>query len=293
MKVKHMAWNAPIARWVLILILSGVLLASLFYQAAASANPQTVDDGRAIFDLKCKACHTVGGGDLVGPDLDGVTERRDLAWLTRFIHEPDVVIAEGDPIATELLAKYNNVAMPNLALSEPEVESLLAYFNSGESSAPVAVDLPPGDSRRGEALFTGGRSLQNGGTPCLSCHSVGGVGALGGGNLGPDLTKVYSRFGEAGLGSSLQNIAFPTMLNIYINKPLTDQEVADLVAFFERADGTQHAGAAQQSTSAFWIAGGVGALLLFGVMAIFWPRQRESISDRLRKNAGITARRDS
>jgi len=122
---------------------------------------------------------------------------------------------------------------------------------------------------------------------------VGGVGALGGGNLGPDLTKVYSRFGEAGLGSSLQNIAFPTMLNIYINKPLTDQEVADLVAFFEQADGTQHAGAAQQSTSTFWIAGGVGALLLFGVMAVFWPRQRESVSDRLRKNAGITARRDS
>lgn len=293
MKVKHMAWNAPIARWVLILILSGVLLASLFYQAAAAANPQTVDDGRAIFDLKCKACHTVGGGDLVGPDLDGVTERRDLAWLTRFIHEPDVVIAEGDPIATELLAKYNNVAMPNLALSEPEVESLLAYFNSGEINAPVAVDLPPGDNRRGEALFTGGHSLQNGGTPCMSCHSVGGVGALGGGNLGPDLTKVYSRFGEAGLGSSLQNIAFPTMLNVYINKPLTDQEVADLVTFFQQADDTQKAGTAQQSTSAFWIAGGVGTLLLFGVMAIFWPRQRESLSDRLRKNAEITARRDS
>ena len=293
MKVKHMAWNAPIARWVLILLLSGVLLASLFYQAAAAANPQTVDDGRAIFDLKCKACHTVGGGDLVGPDLDGVTERRDLAWLTRFIHEPDVVIAEGDPIATELLAKYNNVAMPNLALSEAEVESLLAYFNSGEINAPVAVDLPPGDNRRGEALFTGGHSLQNGGTPCMSCHSVGGVAALGGGNLGPDLTKVYSRLGEAGLGSSLQNIAFPTMLNVYINKPLTDQEVADLVTFFQHADDTQKAGTAQQSTSAFWIAGGVGTLLLFGVMAIFWPRQRESLSDRLRKNAEITARRDS
>jgi len=116
---------------------------------------------------------------------------------------------------------------------------------------------------------------------------------LGGGNLGPDLTKVYSRFGEAGLGSSLQNIAFPTMLNVYINKPLTDQEAADLVTFFQHADDTQKAGTAQQSTSAFWIAGGVGTLLLFGVMAIFWPRQRESLSDRLRKNAEITARRDS
>jgi len=36
--------------------------------------------------------------------------------------------AEGDPIATALFAKYNNVPMPNLRLSGIEVAGLLSYL---------------------------------------------------------------------------------------------------------------------------------------------------------------------
>jgi len=283
MEVKRNIWNTPTAKWTLILFLSGFLLLVYFFGATASADPQSLDEGRAIFEQKCKSCHTIGSGVLVGPDLQGVTDRRERAWLVRFISEPDVLIAEGDPIVTELLPEYNNVAMPNLNLSSTEVEALIAYLESGESSAPAPVELPPGDTLRGAAHFTGQRTFQNGGTPCLGCHSVGGVGAVGGGILGPDLTQVYSRLGEAGLGNSLANIAFPTMLNVYIGKPLQDQEIADLVAYFKQANNTQEAGIAQQSTGVFWIAGGVGAVLLFGVLAIFWPSQRQSLSEKLRR----------
>jgi protein SCO1/2 len=83
-----------------------------------------------LFQSRCGACHTVGNGDKVGPDLAGVTTRRDRAWLTRYLAEPDRVRAEGDPIATALFAKYRNVPMPNLRLSNIEIAGLLSYLET-------------------------------------------------------------------------------------------------------------------------------------------------------------------
>ena len=98
-----------------------------------------------FFQSRCGACHTIGDGDRVGPDLAGVTKRRDRAWLSRYLAEPDRMRAEGDPIATALFAKYNNVPMPNLRLSGIEVAGLLSYLEaqggggrgSQQEAAPV------------------------------------------------------------------------------------------------------------------------------------------------------------
>ena len=81
-----------------------------------------------LFRSQCGACHTIGQGDKVGPDLSGVTTRRERAWLERYLAEPEKVLREGDPIATALFQKYNNVRMPNLGLSRDEVSMLLAYL---------------------------------------------------------------------------------------------------------------------------------------------------------------------
>ena len=43
---------------------------------------------------------------------------------------PDQMLAEKDPIAMELYAKYKNVAMPNLRLNELEVTSLIDFMDS-------------------------------------------------------------------------------------------------------------------------------------------------------------------
>ncbi len=48
-----------------------------------------------------------------------------------------------------------------------------------------------GNDEAGRKLFTGETSFSSGGPPGMSCHNVG-VGALGGGSLGPDLTKVWA-----------------------------------------------------------------------------------------------------
>ena len=89
-----------------------------------------VDDkpGQALFIKACSGCHSVGKGDRVGPDLDGVTLRRDHSWLTRFISTPDKVIAGKDPIAMELVQKFPGVQMPSIGLSEQDAGDVIAYL---------------------------------------------------------------------------------------------------------------------------------------------------------------------
>jgi nitrite reductase (NO-forming) len=101
----------------------------------------SAEQGEAIFEAKCSACHFIGAGIRVGPDLQGVTERRDREWLARWIAEPDRMLAEGDPIATELLAQFHNVPMPNLQLSPADVENVIAYL---ENPTGEAADIPLG-----------------------------------------------------------------------------------------------------------------------------------------------------
>lgn len=95
--------------------------------------------GQALFVKACGSCHTVGRGDLVGPDLDGVFARRERAWLTRFLLAPDVMRIQKDPIALALSARYQGVVMPNLGLSETDVSDLFAYL---ESQQTTAMDRP-------------------------------------------------------------------------------------------------------------------------------------------------------
>lgn len=88
--------------------------------------------GQYLFDTRCAACHTFGKASELGPDLAGVTNRRDRQWLTRWLAEPDRMLAEGDPIAIEQFNRYNKVPMPNLRLSAVDVAALLDYLELRE-----------------------------------------------------------------------------------------------------------------------------------------------------------------
>jgi protein SCO1/2 len=104
----------------------------------AEAKPITVPNGQRLFVSKCSACHTVGKGDKLGPDLAGVTDRRERAWLVRYIQEPDEVLASGDPIASALHSKYKKIGMPNLRLGSSDVHDLVEFLQS----APVRARAP-------------------------------------------------------------------------------------------------------------------------------------------------------
>lgn len=94
------------------------------------------DKGLYLFKTRCSACHTVGKGDGIGPDLAGVTAARDHAWLARFLTAPDEVLESKDPIATALYIKYKKIKMPNLKLGEKDVTALIKYLTENGSTKP-------------------------------------------------------------------------------------------------------------------------------------------------------------
>lgn len=281
----------------LTLILFGLAIFAVPVQAgslAQAAGPGPQDgqsaQGAQIFQTKCTACHTIGKGKLVGPDLKDVTQRRDAQWIKSFITDPNKMFSN-DPTAQQLLKENNNVKMPTLGLSPAEVDALIAYLGGPSpisGGGTVTGTVAAGNALGGGQIFQGTLGLSGGGPACIACHTVGGTGTLGGGALGPDLTHVAQRYGQPGLAAALQTIAFPTMVGPFTNRPLSPTEQADLVAFFVQADQQQVAvppitpGALTTNTWLVLAIASGGTAALFIVLSLFWPRQRQSISARLR-----------
>lgn len=115
-------------RWFFGLFASLTLAATAYAQAPA-------DPGGALFEQMCVACHTVGGGNRVGPDLAGVTRRRDEAWLERMIREPDRLVAEGDPVVTALIKRYNGIVMPRLGLDAAQARAIVGHLRHLDAGA--------------------------------------------------------------------------------------------------------------------------------------------------------------
>jgi mono/diheme cytochrome c family protein len=231
--------------------------------------------GKQIFQEKCVACHTVGNGNLVGPDLKGVTEKEPREWLQQWISAPDAMVAKKDPTAISLLHQFHDVQMPNLGLSPSDVSALLAFLANpgatGTTAAAPGAAAVQGDPEIGKDLFTGVVRYANGGPPCMACHSVGGIGALGGGQLGPDLTEVVARYGgAAAVNAFVAGTPTPTMKAVWSQHPLTDQERANVVAFLGQAE------VSQRPAQAIWQLLGVavlGLVILLTIAGLRWQNR--------------------
>lgn len=75
----------------------------------------------------CEACHTIGKGKRAGPDLAGVTVRREVDWLRRWLKNTNEML-ESDSTARAMLAEYNGVRMPGQKLSDQDVDALIHYL---------------------------------------------------------------------------------------------------------------------------------------------------------------------
>jgi mono/diheme cytochrome c family protein len=255
-------------RFHLVVLVTASALTGLPMTGVPSLVGQTTDQGQELFEEKCTACHSLGSDRMVGPGLAGVGERRDREWLVAFVTTPDRLIAEGDSIATRLLAEYQ-VPMPNLGVTAGEADLGLAYIaGAGDAVAITLGDaptFPAGDPKMGERLFTGERQLVNGGPSCISCHSINTLQLLGGGTLAKDLTLAAATYGD-GLLTVLDQAPFPVMQDIFKERALTPQEVADLAAFLAQVD----AGSADRSRVAFPLAGVVGTFFLLVLTGVVW-----------------------
>jgi len=269
-------------RWSVLLVIMGIMLSATTILAQAAPSRQGTGDGEKLFKAKCAACHVIGKKAL-GPDLKGVTDRRDNAWLKAWIKSPKAVLAAGDPIATGLLKEFK-LQMSELNLSDAEIDSVIAYLAT-TGTAPVATPAPAlqGNADNGRALFTAKQRLTNGGPACIACHSVTGIGALGGGALGPDLTDAYTRLGGDALVDWLASPPPPTMGPLWSSTPMTDQERADLVAFLKEVSGIQERPASALGMLA--ILSGGGGILLIVIAHLLWQRRLAGVRGPMVANA--------
>jgi nitrite reductase (NO-forming) len=125
--------------------------------ATLTPNDPVAVQGKLTFENRCLACHSIGGGDKLGPDLYGVTKRQSVAWLTRWLENPDPML-KSDPDAKKLLAKYK-VPMPNQNMTPEGIKQVIAYFQWADANVhPQGGEQPepatPGASKPPSQTFS-------------------------------------------------------------------------------------------------------------------------------------------
>jgi mono/diheme cytochrome c family protein len=265
------------------LTLAVVVALGLAFSSAAVRGQETAQ----FFRQNCFSCHTIGGGRLTGPDLKDVAQRKERDWLINFIQNPTAVLNSGDAYALQLKEEARGAVMPAIpGMTRDRADALLQWIEAEsaleESSFQgIVVSTEPyteQEIEQGRRYVLGTARLANGGAACISCHSVRNMGALGGGRLGPDLTRVYQRLGggapRKNLTAWLTAPATATMAPVFRSHPLTKEEVHVLVAFFEHS--SQAGGESDASGSlAYLLLGVIVAVCgLAGMDAIWRSRFR-------------------
>lgn len=247
---------------------------------ATSSWAQTT--GEQLFQSTCAACHTLGGGRLVGPDLAGVTERRSQTWLSSFIQSSQSLVKSGDADAVAIFEQFSSMVMPDFPLTEAQITQLLAYLGSTASNADAVADASNPEEPavteplsmqhvlRGQELFQGTTRFVNSGPSCNACHDVKHDAVIGGGILAAELTTVFSRMGGSGVGAILGQAPFPVMQAAYKKNALTDDEITYLVAFLQDADEHHLLQQPRDYGMGLFVSGAVGAGAVYLLFAFIW-----------------------
>ncbi len=181
-------------------------------------------EGEHLMDqLGCRRCHiTAGRGNALASNLDGAAARKTAK---------EIVLSIRQPVAT----------MPKFGLDDERITILINMIFAGSEgrdmniSAPVKVHFN-NSGNKSEDIFS---------KKCGSCHRVvtGHLGALGSGDIGPNLSGLFSPYypnsfkngggwSAGNLGDWLKN---PRDLRVWARMQpviLNEKEMAELVATF-------------------------------------------------------------
>ena len=260
-------------------------------------NSLQAQDGEQLYQ-QCRACHTIGQGKLLGPDLMDVTKKRDVVWVKNFIKSSQSMIKSGDPDAIAIFEEFNNLVMIDYPLPEADIEAIIKYIDSfsspnvedeaeasGEDSLSAiknadylaSIDTDEIEAN-GKALFEGSRSFKNGGASCISCHHVNADEGVQGGLLAKDLTQSFSRIGGmAGIKGIIDFPPYPAMKDAYTNAAISEEESVQLQVFLMRADKKN--AMTDSSVSSFMKQGIVGMLVLLVIISLLWfKRKKRSVN---------------
>ncbi|MBN1650062.1 MAG: c-type cytochrome [Bacteroidales bacterium] len=263
-----------------------VLLIILFFTSTIQA--QEAGD---LFTIHCGACHSIGRGKLVGPDLKDITTRRDADWLLRFIKSPQDLINKADPEAVKVFEEYNKILMPNSTLNETQIKDVLNYIKgfgnedvalSNQAPTDPLQGLNQSNIDNGRALFLGETRFQNNGVSCFSCHNVMDQKSLQGGSLAKDLTLSFSAMGATGIMAIIKSPPFPVMTEAYVNHPLTETEVADLTIYLKSIHQANNNPQSQNHNLAFLFMAQFAFLVVLSIILyLYRNRKNNSVNDEI------------
>ena len=104
------------------------IVLSVFYFASIFLYADNVENGEKIYKQNCTACHLMTKARLVGPGLEGVTEKYEKEWLIKWIRNSQALIASGDERAIAIFEEYDKSVMTSFDFSDEEFSDLLAYL---------------------------------------------------------------------------------------------------------------------------------------------------------------------
>ena len=87
-----------------------------------------VADGKKIYLAKCVVCHELDTKK-IGPPLRNITKERTPEYIMNLLVNA-VQMQKQDPFVKDLLKKYNNVLMPDPAISQAQARTVLEYLRS-------------------------------------------------------------------------------------------------------------------------------------------------------------------
>ena len=88
--------------------------------------------GKAIYDMKCSACHKLTDSRVVGPGFHGITTRRKPEWIMNMITNVEIMLDE-DPTAQALLEECLT-RMPNQNVSIGDARDILEFLYNNDKS---------------------------------------------------------------------------------------------------------------------------------------------------------------
>ena len=152
----------------------------LVFSVKLSAQEGNAANGEKLFKQNCAACHKLDK-KLIGPALEGITEKREQDWLIAWIKDSPGMINSGDKLAVQVFEENNKLPMTaNPHLSDQDIIDILEY-TKGEpvvQEVAAAQEVDPG-VELGKALFK---------TNCAACHKLEGK------LIGPELLNIEEKY---------------------------------------------------------------------------------------------------
>ena len=265
------------------------------FTAQLSAQNGDAKKGKGLFNANCAACHKLDK-KLVGPALEGVSEKRSNEWLKAWIKDNNALRASGDKDAIAIYEEFNKMPMMTFQqLSDQDIDDIIAYTDNkpeakpqggGGASSAAALGIDSLQVVKGKKIFNAN---------CAACHKLDAK------LIGPALENVADRRSKEWLHSWIKdNNTFRAsgdadaiaIFEEYNKMPMTafqqlsDEDIDAIIAYTSHADvlvakapvtagGGESDNTAKSPKSTAWMTYIVLALILVLVLWVYFVSKNE------------------